>query len=375
MILFITRKYPPSVGGMQQLSYHLTQTISRQVPMQIIKWGGSQKWLPLFIPYALVRALLALATRPITLIHIGDPVLAPLGLFLRFVAGQPVTVTAHGLDVIYPSRLYQAVVPACLRRLDLVICISESTRQECLVRGIEASHTKVIPVGVQPEAFEICLSEEEQGHWIGRWGLKSRPRHILLTVGRLVPRKGVLVFVSHVLPELVRRRDDWVYLVVGDGPDRGAVEAAVCEHRLDEVVRVLGQVPEEELQAAYAMADLFVMPNVAVENDSEGFGIVAVEARAAGLRVVASSLEGIVDSFVSADDGILVPPGELEALVRAIERALETELTLEERQLRRRRIATRYAWAHIADEYLAVFQTVRTQHDFGKIRYDEPPAP
>jgi glycosyltransferase involved in cell wall biosynthesis len=347
---------------MQQLSFHLTQTISQRDSAQIIKWGRSQKWLPLFIPYALVRSLLILATRPVTLIHLSDLVLAPLGLFLRLVGRRPVVANAHGLDVIYRNRIYQAVVPACARRLDFVICNSESTRQQCLARGIYTDRTGVIPPGVDPGAFKVMLPEAEQGYWICRWGLDSRPRHILLTVGRLVPRKGVPFFVSQVVPELVRRRDGCVYLIVGDGSERDAIEAMVREQALEDVVRVLGEVRAEELIAAYAMADLFVMPNVPVQDDSEGFGIVAVEARAAGLRVVASALEGIVDSFFSADDGILVPPGDAEAWLEAIDRMLGTEVTHEERQLRRRLTVSRYGWAAIAEQYLEVFYNVQEHY-------------
>jgi phosphatidylinositol alpha-1,6-mannosyltransferase len=83
MLLFITRKYPPSVGGMQQLSYYMTTTVARHVPVQIVKWSEAQRWLLLFILYALIRALLVLLTKPVELIHISDLVLAPLGLFLR----------------------------------------------------------------------------------------------------------------------------------------------------------------------------------------------------------------------------------------------------------------------------------------------------
>lgn len=362
MVLFITRKYPPSVGGMQQLSFHLTQTISRRAPAQIIKWGRSQKWLPLFIPYALVRSLFILATKPVTLIHLSDLVLAPLGLFLRLIGRRPVVANAHGLDVIYPNRIYQAVVPACARRLDFIICNSESTRQHCLARGIDTNRTGVIPPGVEPEIFKDVLPEVERSYWINRWGLKSRPGHILLTVGRLVPRKGVPFFVSQIVPELVKRQDDFVYLIVGDGSERDAIEATVREQALEHVVRVLGEVSAEELMAAYAMADLFVMPNVPVQDDSEGFGIVAVEARAAGLRVVASALEGIVDSFFSADDGILVPPGDAEAWLEAIDQMLRTEVTQEECWLRRHRTVSRYGWEAIAKQYLEVFDNVQSHY-------------
>jgi glycosyltransferase involved in cell wall biosynthesis len=243
-----------------------------------------------------------------------------------------------------------------------VICISEYTRQQCLARGVKAERTRVIPLGVNTEAFKLSLTEKEQSYWMNRWGLEFRPKHILLTVGRLVPRKGVRFFVSQVLPKLIKRRNDWIYLVVGDGPERRSVEKMVRERGLDKIVRVLGEVSDDELIAAYAMADLFVMPNIPVAGDSEGFGLVTLEARAAGLPVIASSLEGISDSLSSADDGILVPPGNAEAFVEAIDRLLEAELTVEARLRRRRRIEPRYDWTYIAQEYLAVFRDVQAEY-------------
>jgi glycosyltransferase involved in cell wall biosynthesis len=147
----------------------MTTTVARHVPVQIVKWSKAQRWLPLFIPYALVRALLVLLTKPVELIHISDPVLAPLGLFLRFVGRRPVVVNAHGLDVVYPNRLYQAVIRACIRQLDFVICISEYTRQQCLARGVKAERTRVIPLGVnEGRNIRLCRIPRATGGKIGR---------------------------------------------------------------------------------------------------------------------------------------------------------------------------------------------------------------
>jgi glycosyltransferase involved in cell wall biosynthesis len=343
---------------MEKLSYYVTTNVARYVPSHIIKWGGSQKWLPLFLFYALARALWVLGTKPIDLIHIGDLLLAPMGCFLKFVSGRPVVITAHGLDVLYPNRLYQTIIPACTSRLDHVICISEHTRQLCLGRGVGAELTTVIPVGVDPGSSPSALTQAEQDHWSRRWCLEPRPPHLLLTVARLVPRKGIRFFVSDVLPLLRKQRADWVYLIVGDGPEHVAIESSVRANSLESMVRLLGRVPDEELYAAYAMADLFVMPNVAVAGDSEGFGLVTLEARAAGLPVVAARLEGIVDSFLSAEDGLLVPPGDAVAFATAMDTLLNEELTSEARARRRQRVASVYAWEHIIKQYLDVFRAV-----------------
>ena len=371
MILFITRKYPPSVGGMQKLSYYLTTTVAHHVPVHIIKWGRSQGWLPFFALSALVRALLVLGTRPVNLIHISDAALTPLGLLLRAVGRRPVVVNVHGRDVTYPNRLYQGMLCRWLKRLDCVVCNSEHTRKECLARGVDPGRAGVIPVGVDAERFSPCLEDGEETFWMRKWGLESGPKHILLTVGRLVPRKGVSFFVSEVLPKLANRRNDWIYLIAGDGPERQRIEAAVAQSELEKVVRVLGQVSDDELRAAYALADLFVMPNIRVEGDCEGFGLVTLEARAAGLPVVASSLEGISDSFLSADDSILVPPGDAEAFAEAIDCLLQPDLlTLDARSGRRARVKSRYDWTHVVERYLAVFRDVQAHYDSIKVSHN-----
>ncbi len=362
-ILFITRKYPPSVGGMQQLSYHLIETARTKATVYAIKWGGSQVWLPLFVVYALIRALVILATRPVDVVHVGDPVLAPLGVILRRVGRRPVVVNAHGLDVVYPNRLYQTVVIGAMRRLDGVICISEGTRHLCLERGLDPARLTVIPVGVQVDDFALALPEEARMRWGSRWRLPRWPEHILLFVGRLIPRKGGRFLVSRILPLLAARRRDWVCLIVGDGPERPALERMTREQGLSEHVRLLGRVSAEELRAAYAAADVFIMPNVPVAGDFEGFGIVALEARASGLPVVAADLEGIGDSFQDGGDGVLVTPGDAEAFVRAIEALLDGRTTATARRERRRRVRERYGWSHIADEYLRTFHSIRERYD------------
>ena len=384
MILFITRKYPPSVGGMQKLSYRLTTEISRQTTAKVIGWGGSQRWLPVFVPWAFLRALAVLARGQVTLIHLSDPVLAPLGVLMRWLARVPVVVNAHGLDVTYSFPPYQAIVPWCLRRLDRVICISRYTRDECIRRGVPADHCEVIPLGIDTEEYRTSLSEVERRTWLSAWGIHPTPsgprrsgmdaeygslrdgvpterRRFLLTVGRLVRRKGLLPFVSQTLPLLHAQRQDWIYLIVGDGPERQRLEAAVQTLGLSEQVRILGFLGREAIQAAYALADLFIMPNVPTPGDPEGFGLVTLEARAAGAPVVAANLEGIRDAITEEADGTLVTAEDWPGFAKAIESWLDRGESTVDREARRRRTAARFAWPQIAARYMAVFDQARAQ--------------
>jgi phosphatidylinositol alpha-1,6-mannosyltransferase len=360
MILFVTRKHPPSVGGMQKLSYQLIQAISRRTATRVVAWGGSQVFLPVFLPYALLRATIILATRrDVSLIHLGDPVLAPLGVVLKRLFHLPVVVTVHGLDVTFPHPLYQMLIIPCLHRLDRLICISAAAREACWQRGIPPEQCTVVPLGIDEAAFHSPPPEEARRRLEARVGYPLGDRALLLTVGRLVERKGVAWFVASVLPRLVAVRPDILYLVVGEGPQRATIETAVQEKGLEEHVTLLGQVDEPTLRAAYAAAQVFVMPNLPVPGDMEGFGLVALEACAAGCCVVAADLEGIPDAIVPGQNGFLVPTGDIDAYVNTILPLLSDEQR--RRALGRqaqRFVREHYSWQHVAEQYLAVFREV-----------------
>src|SRR5262249_38015702 len=158
------------------------------------------------------------------------------------------TVTVHGLDITYKNTLYQAVVPRCLSRLDAIICISEATRQACLERGVPEHKLSVIPWGVELESFRSAATRRDL-EAICQMDLAGK--RVLLTVGRLVKRKGVAWFVSNVLPSL---GPEYVYLVAGEGPERPAIEAAAMAGNLLSRVKLLGAVPEQEKVILYNTA-------------------------------------------------------------------------------------------------------------------------
>lgn len=357
-MLFITRKYPPSVGGMQKLSYEITTRIGRQVRSRVIYWSGSQRWLPLFLLLALARTVPMLLRDEVALLHLGDPVLAPIGIMLRAIRRVPVVINAHGLDVTWPHPLYQLIILSCLRRLDRVICISRYTRDECVRRGVSPGRCVIIPPGVDVDEFQITLPDAEREAWLSSWGVHTSGVKVMLTCGRLVPRKGIAPFVSKALPLLLSQRQDWVYLIVGEGPERRSIEEAVQAYGLSQYVRLLGLLDDRALKAAYAIADVFVMPNVPVPGDPEGFGLVILEARAAGLPVVASNLQGISDAVGGDTDGTLVEPEDWAAFVTAINHWMDQEETVVDRKIRRQRVEAEFSWARIISQYLDLFQEV-----------------
>lgn len=355
MILFITRKYPPSVGGMEKLSYEMTRAVGDIAPTRVIAWRGPRWGWPLFAGLAFVRGLWACTTLPIRFIHVSDPVLAPLGLALARLTGRRWGVTAHGLDILYPRRIYQAIVLPCVRRANVVVAISQAAREACLAKGVNPSRCQVIPVGVHaPEEPADRPLACERLRLALTMDLRDRP--VLLTVGRLVPRKGVAWFVRHVVPTLAQAHPNLICLVVGDGPERNVVRRIVREGKMHEQVVLLGRVPDAILADLYAAATLFVMPNIPISGDMEGFGIVALEAASRGLPVVASRLEGIPDAVVDGENGILVPPLDAEAWAAAIHGLLTDGAARADLAARARAFTrSRYRWDLLAREYVRAF--------------------
>ena len=129
------------------------------------------------------------------------------------------------------------------------------------------------------------------------------------------------------MPQLPERVVFWL---AGDGPERPAIESAIERAGLQERVRCLGKIDEADLISLYGHGDLFVMPNVNVPGDMEGFGIVMLEAGACGLPVVAADLEGIRDVIHEGSNGWLCRSGDAQSFVKRIDGLLREPSVLDD---------------------------------------------
>ncbi|MXX69712.1 MAG: glycosyltransferase family 1 protein [Gemmatimonadales bacterium] len=144
----------------------------------------------------------------------------------------------------------------------------------------------------------------------------------LLFVGRLVERKGVHILIRALAR--VRERVDATLTVVGEGPEAGPLESEARRVGVDPFVYFAGRVDEGALGEAYRTSDLFVLPAVVDgKGDTEGLGVVLLEALEFGLPLIASDAGGIPDIVRHGETGLLVPPGDAGALADAIMRVIE----------------------------------------------------
>ena len=189
----------------------------------LLAYGGAKAGLVTWLPVALVRTVRLLARRRVDLVLCGDAlVYAVLGPFLRAFRVRHAAMVM-GLDLTYGNPLYQAVVHPLLRRAPHVIAISEATAAAARALGIPADRVTVVRLGVQaPAAGPDRRSARRQvGTSIGVDG----DAIILLTLGRLVRRKGARWFVDEVLPRLPNHV---VYIVAGEGEEFEPIRAAAA---------------------------------------------------------------------------------------------------------------------------------------------------
>ncbi|MBT8363845.1 MAG: glycosyltransferase family 4 protein [Deltaproteobacteria bacterium] len=315
-ILFITRNYPPKLGGLETYSYNLIREFEKCQHVTKIVLSKSNINLLWFLPYSLFKALFVTWRHSIRHIHLCDGLLSPIGILLKLVLGARVTVSIHGLDITYHNFFYQLLIPRCIARLDKIISVSRTTRSECKRRNIPVQKCVIIPNGIRPDDLYLSDSIDDLRSKLEKiTGRALNDRKILVTVGRLVKRKGVSWFIDCVIPRL---NSSYIYLVAGEGPEFYQIQQVVLRRKMESRVILLGRVSNDLRKILYNASDIFIMPNMTVANDIEGFGIAIIEAGSCGLPVVASNLQGIKDAVIDKKTGYLVDEGDIDGFLGRI---------------------------------------------------------
>jgi phosphatidylinositol alpha-1,6-mannosyltransferase len=300
--LYLTRKYPPSVGGMEAYAASVAAALRDLGSTEVISLGRRQQHLAWWLPTAAAK-LTTRRRRAATRVVCGDPVvlLALWPMLARSPASTSVIV--HGLDLTWTPGPYQSLLRRSLPKVDHVIAISRYTAELAVSHGAKADAVAVVRPAVPPPPPTDRAAARRQ---LAAAAGVDAAAPILATLGRLVPRKGVRWFVEQVLPSVPAAS----YLVAGQGPDGDAIRAAAGSAGVAGRVRLLGAVDETLKEAVLAGPDLFVMPNISVPGDVEGFGIVAAEAAVRGTPVLGAATEGIPDALDDGAAGWLAPPGD-----------------------------------------------------------------
>lgn len=345
-IVFITRACRSNAGGMERLSFELTQEATRDQAIEtaVIAYTGPRVLSPLFNLTCLPRAIRAAVRADV--IHLGDPMLSFAGWLIKILLNKPIAVTVHGLDVSYPNPLYQLYLTLFFKKFDAYFPISSYTKR--LIKGIAEHHMQVINPGIYDQYYNPAITRSHADKLLN---IQTGDKVLLVTTGRLTPRKGHAWFIKNVLPKLPQH---CLYVIAGSGQEKVSIIRAAEHANVKNRVMLLGRISHQDLIVLYNSMDAFIQPNVSLPGDTEGFGLVLAEAASCAKAVFASQTEGIPDAIHNGKNGRLLKPQD----VGQWKEALQT--FIDERQyknpapyvLARNYTLQQFSWSHIYPQFL-----------------------
>lgn len=295
-------------------------------------------------PGALWRTVASLRDLRPDLVHVHEPAVPVVSPAAVLGSPGPVVGTYHAWST--RKRAYRFTRPVTRRlfaRLDAAVAVSPAAQAfHAAGLGVPRRALRVVPNGLDVGAYAQAAPDPAWDDDVRR----------ILFLGRLEPRKGL----AHLLRAFTRLkidRPDLELVVAGEGPERDRCEQ-LLPRRLRADVAFLGYVVDEDKRRLLRSCDVLVAPSLG----GESFGMVLVEALAAGLPVVASDIPGYRTVITDGRDGRLVPPGDAGALARAIETLLANPSLAAALVEEGRRTVQAYDWSVVVGELRSVYQRV-----------------
>jgi glycosyltransferase involved in cell wall biosynthesis len=252
---------------------------------------------------------------------------------------------ARALTTIVKSQIERLVYARGARFIMLSRAFADLAIREY---GVPAERVRIVPGGVDVERFALAMTRRAAREHLG-WPL-DRP--LVVTVRRLVRAKGVdhLIEAASALRERIA---NICITIVGTGPLAGELQQAIVDRGLQDTVRLMGHVSESDLPYVYRAADLFVVPTVTLE----GFGLVVVEALAAGTPTLVTPIGGLPEVVHALDPGLVLSGYLPDALARGIGDALADPTRLPS-EAQCAAYASGFRWSEVARRVADVYREV-----------------
>lgn len=321
--IFATLEYPPDVGGVASYCYDFVHN----VPAGAVEVVTNQKNQLLFqhVWPRWIKAVCSLYTlvqqrkaKGIIVAHV-----LPIGtaaVLVGMCTSVPVIILVHGLDVLRPQGQWwkKKLLYFVLQRSTRIIANSRYTARSVQLMGIPGKKVSILPLGPHHIPKPDFQPDE---NWLESIGLTAG-QPLLLSVARLVPRKGIDT-VIHILPSVLKDTPQVKYIIAGEGPEREKLQQLVVDRGLQKAVIFAGRVSDTQLASLYQRCSVFVLPTrEEAGGDVEGFGIVFIEANAFGKPVVAGKSGGVEDAVQDGLNGFLVEPDNPDMLLQALRELL-----------------------------------------------------
>ena len=267
---------------------------------------------------------------------------------LKKIYGVPYINTIHGEEVYLAKRYHmQFALRWLVNNSSKTITNSSATRNACVDAGLDEDKLEVIPFGVDTDFFRPIDVPRTDNYF-----------HIL-SVGYLIERKGH-EYLIRAMKEILKERDDVRLKIVGSGPLEGKLKSLISELDLEEYVEIIKNVSDDELLKLYNSSDVFVLPAVVdSQGNTEGLGVVLLEAMACGIPVIGSNIGGIPDIIKNGETGLLVEQKDVLQIGGSVIKLIKDEkygkkFSSAGLQI----IKMRFKWLKIAERYIDNFNQV-----------------
>ncbi|MBU1145957.1 glycosyltransferase family 4 protein [Patescibacteria group bacterium] len=339
-ILIATIEFPPQKGGIANYLAGLAKALpADRVAVLAEKYEGAQKfdnrqsykiyrkklfanflwpkWLPMI--WHLWREA---RREKVEVILVGQ--VLPVGTAAMIVKNFfkiPYFVSCHGMDILSAAEnsRKKKLVNKILEQAVGVVANSEFTKNELIKLGVSENKITVIYPCVDDV---VVIAPEKISEIKNRLGLADKK--IILTIGRLVARKGQDKVIE-AIPKILEKIPNALYVIIGDGPERKNLELRIMNYELENNVLLLGEVSEEKKNAFYQLCDIFVMTPRQIGADVEGFGTVYLEANKFGKPVVAGRSGGVAEAVADGVTGIVVDPENINQISEVVIKILSDE--------------------------------------------------
>lgn len=372
-VLHISRNLPPLVGGMERLNAHVVMELACEYEVLVVGPAGAGEFLPddvlvsevehrplwKFLLRVLVSGCRIGFSHKPSMIFAGSGLMAPIAWLLAKIFRAKTVVYVHGLDLIVSNKLYRFLWLPFIRHCDLCLANSKNTEKLARSVGVSPDRIRVLNPGVELPKNTLT----DLGGFLQKYGVVDK--QVLLSVGRITPRKGLLQFVENCLPRLVDLYPNIVLIVIGGEAEdalvgdsaglAGKIMKSAENRGLGNRLIFAGNCDEATLVSAYQSADLHVFPVRNIPGDVEGFGMVAIEAAAHGLPTIAFDVGGVADA-VNEDNGYLISEGDYLEFTQAVSNALSGEASFNKDSCRRH--AQLFAWPVFGENLNNIMRTL-----------------
>jgi glycosyltransferase involved in cell wall biosynthesis len=284
------------------------------------------------------------------IVHVQWPIPNGLGAyFLKKIYKIPYINTIYGEEVYLAKRYHMGwILKLLVNNSTKTLAISSATLSACHDIGLDPKKLQIIPFGVDTTFFRP-LNIPPKDEFFN-----------ILSVGYLIERKGH-EYLIRAINEIHEERDDIRLQIIGSGPLKNKLENLINDLGLDEKIKMVGNVSDEELLQYYNSSDLFILPAIIdSQGNTEGLGVVLLEAMACRIPVIGSNIGGITDIINNAENGLLVPEKDIYQLSQSI-------LLLMEKNKFRLKLAAqgyedvkhKFSWQIIAKKYIKIYSKIK----------------